>query len=391
MKTVRLLRIFIAAPSDVEAERNALQDIISEFNLTSGRFSSIRLELVRWETHSRPGFGADAQAVINEQIGDDYDIFVGVLWARVGTATSRAISGTLEEFDEALKRHQANPGQISLMMYFKQSLLPPGGIDTAQLSQVQAFQKRVSNSGGLYATFEDTSDFTRQIRMHLAAEVQHWQSRSRTDPTPSNGDMRTAEAVVVPDPPPNIVEEYGIVDYLEVIDESSRQLREVIDRINNATTTIAEESEKRAEEMKTLAATGTALADIKRVNNEAARNMEAYASTMEGEIPIFGVKIDLLLTALSKLAIMLVEHDPSSLPQVEDALGHLRELRRAAEQARLSQWSFRNSVAALPRMTVQLNQARRRVVSILDKQDDAFASALRLIDTTEERFRELMD
>lgn len=51
-----------------------------------------------FETDIMPGFGSDPQAVINEQINDDFDIFVGLLKGKFGTPTPRAGSGTEEEF-----------------------------------------------------------------------------------------------------------------------------------------------------------------------------------------------------------------------------------------------------------------------------------------------------
>ena len=70
------------------------------------------LELVRWETHVRPGIAADAQAVVNPQIGP-YDLFIGILWNRFGTPTGRAESGTREEFDQAYARWQHDPGSLA--------------------------------------------------------------------------------------------------------------------------------------------------------------------------------------------------------------------------------------------------------------------------------------
>ena len=32
------------------------------------------------------------------------DIFVGILWSRIGTATADAVSGTVQEFEEAYWR-----------------------------------------------------------------------------------------------------------------------------------------------------------------------------------------------------------------------------------------------------------------------------------------------
>ena len=62
------------------------------------------LDLLRWETHTRPGIGQSAQDVINPQIGDDYDIFLGMFGIRFGTPTREWQSGTEEEFRRALSR-----------------------------------------------------------------------------------------------------------------------------------------------------------------------------------------------------------------------------------------------------------------------------------------------
>jgi hypothetical protein len=77
------LRIFVASPSDVTLEREILEGVVKELNdIWATKDVGIILQLIRWETHVYPGFGPYPQAVINEQVGDDYDIFVGVLWTR---------------------------------------------------------------------------------------------------------------------------------------------------------------------------------------------------------------------------------------------------------------------------------------------------------------------
>ena len=57
-----------------------------------------RIESKKWEKDVFPAFGEDSQDVINKQIGTDYNIFVGIMWKKFGTPTSRAESGTEEEF-----------------------------------------------------------------------------------------------------------------------------------------------------------------------------------------------------------------------------------------------------------------------------------------------------
>jgi hypothetical protein len=77
-KQVSVLSVFVASPDDVADERECLEGVIRELNL-QWTSRCVRLELVRWETHVYPGVGSDPQQVINEQIGDDYDIFLGLL------------------------------------------------------------------------------------------------------------------------------------------------------------------------------------------------------------------------------------------------------------------------------------------------------------------------
>src|ERR1035437_7780621 len=91
------LQAFVSSPSDVSEERAMLEDIVHELNLTWSKTLGMSIELVKWETHVTPGVGQDPQQVINSQIGDDYDIFIGIMWACFGTETGRFGSGTEEE------------------------------------------------------------------------------------------------------------------------------------------------------------------------------------------------------------------------------------------------------------------------------------------------------
>ena len=90
--------VFVASPSDVVEERDRLGTIIKEFNSMHSRRTGIRLELLRWEHDVSPAVGRDPQAVINDQIPEDYDVFISIFWNRFGSPTSRADSGTAEEY-----------------------------------------------------------------------------------------------------------------------------------------------------------------------------------------------------------------------------------------------------------------------------------------------------
>ncbi|MDP3000713.1 MAG: DUF4062 domain-containing protein, partial [Bryobacterales bacterium] len=99
-RNLQQFRIFLASPVDVQSERARLEKVVREMNSILSS-QGLQLELLGWETHAYPEFGSDPQAVISSQLGTDYDIFIGVLWSRVGTPTPRYPSGTLEEFQAA--------------------------------------------------------------------------------------------------------------------------------------------------------------------------------------------------------------------------------------------------------------------------------------------------
>ena len=167
----RVFRIFLASPSDVEAERDAAARVVDGLNTEN---QDVVLELIQWKTHSYPDFGKDPQAVLNEQIGEEYDIFVGILWTRFGTPTPRAQSGTEEEFNRAYARHQADPDSVRLMLYFKEEAIEPNKIDPDQFEQVRGFQRQVPALGGLYGSFGSTAEFERVLRRDLIRQIRRW-------------------------------------------------------------------------------------------------------------------------------------------------------------------------------------------------------------------------
>src|ERR1044071_5111778 len=114
-----VLRVFVSSPGDVNEERVALEDVVRDLNKSLTGHLGARFDLVRWETDVEPGVGDEPQAVINAQIGADYDIFIGILWKHFGTPTKTAGSGTEAEFRLALERCRNNPDTLRVLFYFK--------------------------------------------------------------------------------------------------------------------------------------------------------------------------------------------------------------------------------------------------------------------------------
>ncbi|HZI20143.1 MAG TPA: DUF4062 domain-containing protein [Pyrinomonadaceae bacterium] len=167
--TVKKVRVFVASPGDVQMEREQFAKVVNELNLTISAIAPEKemvLELVRWETHVHPGLGKDAQEVVNQQIGE-YDIFVGIIWKRLGTPTTSARSGTEEEFQRAYSVWQKDR-TLPVLFYFCQQSFPPPRTkeEVEQLGKVVDFRDELMKRG-LVADYADHESFADVIRPHL--------------------------------------------------------------------------------------------------------------------------------------------------------------------------------------------------------------------------------
>ena len=182
----RILKVFVASPSDVAEEREALARLIRDINdvltfLTPEK--RLSLELVRYETHAYPDIGAP-QDVINRQIPVDYDIFIGVMWKRAGTPTRNAASGTIEEFQRAVdKRKTSHLPRI--MFYFCDAPIAMPSIDEiAQIAEVVKFRDSLSKLG-LTESYPTHAAFTEHVRSGLLRAVRDILQAESLDAQPS--------------------------------------------------------------------------------------------------------------------------------------------------------------------------------------------------------------
>ena len=228
--------VFVASPSDLEPERNCLEEVIQELNQSWSRATGFRLELVRWETHGYPGVGQDAQDVLNRELPNDPDIFIGLMWSRYGTETGRAGSGTEEEFNRALERHRQNPGSIGIMFYFKDAPLAPSEIDLDQLRRVVRFREKLGSEGTLYWRFKTPEDFEQLLRIHLSRQLQEFKDVS--DPRRATESLATNQSAVSKN------DELGLLDYCDLVDEHFNMLNEIAGRMVSEMELIGQKMQK---------------------------------------------------------------------------------------------------------------------------------------------------
>lgn len=170
METVRNLKIFLASPSDVIDERKEIFSLRDHFNEIIGKGNNIIFDFVNWEKNAYSGIGEDAQDVINKTTKNDYDIFLGIFWKKFGTKTNRAESGTVEEYNIALKKYQENPKNVHLMFYFKTSSNSENiyNIDTRQLEKIKKFREKLKKDGLLFYEFNETNDLRNLLLLHIS-------------------------------------------------------------------------------------------------------------------------------------------------------------------------------------------------------------------------------
>jgi hypothetical protein len=161
-----LYRVFVASPGDVAEERDRLERAVAHANAYV-EIDGYRLDLWRYEDDADPGYHPDGpQPVIFEQMGE-IDLFLGILWNRIGTRTVNAISGTVEEFQEAVRQwEESGRTRPRIMFYFKREAedQPPAATpeDEAQLEKARAFKAHVEKLG-LVTEFEDADEFERKV------------------------------------------------------------------------------------------------------------------------------------------------------------------------------------------------------------------------------------
>src|SRR5271157_1050748 len=99
-KNSTTLRIVVASPSDVQAERDSVSDVVAEVNGGVAAERNLVLTVTRWEKDAFPGFHkVGPQALIDSILRiPNCDIFVGIFWTRFGTPVADAKSGTEHEY-----------------------------------------------------------------------------------------------------------------------------------------------------------------------------------------------------------------------------------------------------------------------------------------------------
>lgn len=281
-KSVDLLRVFIASPDDTNVERVAVREIIELINKSDLIDTRYYLEAVMFETDVTPGFSTDPQSVINEQVGDNYDIFIGMLKGKFGTPTPRAGSGTEEEFRRAYNRWQGDNRNSQIMFYFGNQDVYTSQLDTKdlmELMKVKNFQEEVSGLGGVYHAYKDIQGFRESLRSHLVRKIRTFGKEWG----PVQND--SIEAFPQSDAP---LEEPTLIDLGADAEEAMETLGASVQRMTTALTMLGSNVSKRAAEAERLKRQrGVSAKRIRGFMRATADDITASRTSLGNEMPVY--------------------------------------------------------------------------------------------------------
>lgn len=140
-----VVSVMIASPGDVHDARQATYEALNKWNDANARNRGIMLLPLRWETSATPETGPHPQDVINNQLVDRADIVIALFGSRMGAATPKARSGTVEEIEGA---HAAGK---PVHVYFSNAPIP-NDVEVKQLAELRAFKEEFQKRG-LYGSF----------------------------------------------------------------------------------------------------------------------------------------------------------------------------------------------------------------------------------------------
>lgn len=392
-RLVHLYSVFLASPSDVEQERSCVATAIAEWNARHGRDRSTYFELLRWETSVSAGFGHDGQEVINEQVGDEYDVLIAIFWAKLGSATPRAASGTLEEYGRALERFKRSEA-VEIAFFFKDVPVDFRNIDLEQVTAVKTFEKEVQAAGALTKTFRDQEGLKLEIGLLLDRIARRKPPADRTIEGKAQSGLGEQVSSASEVKSPSIDDDVGIFDAVEQLQEHATSATAFLAGFHTqleALTDVTEQVTKQYKEIRKVRPleTSEAKAGLQKV----ADAMDTFSGFLELNNAEY--QESTVLVANSIRDIIRVSHDfilpldslPFSSIPFYDQVNSISSS-MSSSLAELDQMV--DIITGLPRTTSGFNKARRRIIQNLEVYKMSTLDSKALLDLAVTEFSELI-
>jgi hypothetical protein len=164
----RIIRLFVASPSDVATERDYVADVAAALNRNMAAERDVRFDVLGWKTHARARVDdRGPQGPIDEDLPvEQCDIVVGILWKRLGTPIPEmgGEAGTEHEIRAAIAAWRKS-GKPEVVICANEALYRPKDVEESkQATRVMEFREEIR---GLELAYDGATDFRDKIRDYL--------------------------------------------------------------------------------------------------------------------------------------------------------------------------------------------------------------------------------
>lgn len=361
--TGQIVDVFVSSPGDVAEYRNLILSIIQSWNQRNGRTRKLFFNSLRWEDLVAPDMGMTGQDVINNQVGDEYDIFLGVMWAKFGTPTVKAESGTEEEFDRAVARHKSGePLRVSFL--FCTADVPFSKLDGTQFANVQKFKKKVQAEGCLTRDFVDEASLINAINLILDRFANTWADSYDGDDKKTKAHSALEAAISVEDIIENDESDAGLLDALEEYSEHNAEFIKILSEWTARLEIVQGETETATARLSDLTKFGKPEpSSIRVVISDITQEMDSFGRWCENKV----LDLEKVMDKVSRDTLLILDLSRDFNEQVEDirsARDSFAEFYESITSANEGILSYAEAVESAPRLDKMLNRANRKVVEV---------------------------
>jgi hypothetical protein len=393
-KQITHITVFLASPSDLAEERAIVKNVVNGLNVITRATMNVHLELLAWETDAYPSAGIDAQDVINNQIGNDYDIFIGIMWKKFGTPTSRAGSGTEEEFNIAYKKHVENKGATKIMLYFSDKPIAPKDIDIEGISKINNFRERAEKLGILHWSFNSESQLENILKIHLINQVKDVKKELDDNNTQEVGGVQIEDKSVihVPVEHEDADEEMGYLDLMELFLDNMSQVRVVMVNMGSHVEELGEQMAIKTNKIDIInKSPNKSPHSFRLLTDRSASDINNYVQLTNVELlryrELFTAGIDAFSNVLTLMEVNKGEIDLSELEGLlEEIIGAKTNIGGLAQ----SVVGFRDTMEKWPSVSKTLSRANKILRSTLTELIKEFTDSETLLGQLQETVERLL-
>lgn len=257
---------------------------------------------------------------------------------------------------------------MKIMFYFKQAAIPMDKIETDSITAIRKFKSGIGDKGVLYWDYSTIEEFQKLLRIQLTRKIQEIHK------------AETKPAVLIEKVEEPEVEELGLLDYIDIGEESFNDIEEILLRMTDAMEWMGKRFTERTDEINRQTALNPEMGNKakRRLVNSAAVDMHSFITRLKTEIPLFAETYKEGIDSFSEAIKISMDLQADEEEDIDNSIESLISFVAAIEDSSKGCLDFRNSMDDFPRMTKEFNTAKRMGSKILTDLINEFDIAINL-------------